>query len=80
MPRLSPEAAARLRHELAGYERELHDWIERCTVNAIWYISDPIGAIREANVGIDDSLLCELEAFEAMHNGRYCSLSKRSVA
>jgi len=80
MPQLSPEAAARLRHELSGYERELRDWIDRCTVNAMWYISDPIGAIREANIGIDEALLCELEALEAAHRSCSCCENQRGAA
>ena len=49
------------------HERELRDWVERCSINAMWYITDPIGAMRSANIGIDESLLGELEALEASH-------------
>jgi hypothetical protein len=35
--------------------------LERCSINAIWYVCDPIGAIRSANLGIDEAVLRELE-------------------
>jgi len=58
MPR---ETHARLLAELAKYESGLREWMSRCTVNAIWYVADPIGALREADLGIDEELLRQLE-------------------
>lgn len=58
MPR---ETHARLLAELAKYESGLREWMSRCTVNAIWYVADPIGALREADLGIDEELLRNLE-------------------
>jgi len=58
MPR---ETHARLLAELAKYESGLREWMSRCTVNAIWYVADPIGALREADLGIAEDLLRKLE-------------------
>ncbi|HSM85910.1 MAG TPA: hypothetical protein VLT16_07165 [Candidatus Limnocylindrales bacterium] len=65
MPSTHAERASRVLGELLKYETALREWIGRCTVNAIWYRCDPIGAIREADLGIDEELLCELEALHA---------------
>jgi hypothetical protein len=46
-------------------EERLHDWIENSAQNALWFARDPIGAIRAANVGMDEELLSELEAVAA---------------
>jgi hypothetical protein len=48
--------------ELAQYESGLREWIGRCSVNAMWYLADPIGAMREARLGIDEELLDQLES------------------
>lgn len=48
--------------ELSRYESGLREWIGRCSVNAMWYLADPIGAIREARLGIDEELLDQLES------------------
>ena len=58
---MSRETHARLLAELAKYESGLREWMSRCTVNAIWYLADPIGALREADLGIDEELLRKLE-------------------
>lgn len=48
--------------ELSRYESGLREWIGRCSLNAMWYLADPIGAIREARLGIDEELLDQLES------------------
>jgi hypothetical protein len=48
--------------ELSRYESGLREWIGRCSVNAMWYLADPIGALREARLGIDEELLDQLES------------------
>ncbi len=48
--------------ELSYYESALREWIGRCSLNAMWYLADPIGAIREARLGIDEELLDRLES------------------
>lgn len=47
--------------DLAKYEYAVHEWVTRCRVNAIWFVSDPASALREANLGIDEALLARLE-------------------
>ncbi len=80
MPRLSPETAERLQHELSMHERELRDWVERCSINAMWYITDPVGAMRSANIGFDESLLRELETLEAAHQTRHRRRKEQGAA
>jgi hypothetical protein len=43
-------------------EDRLQEWLENSTQNALWFAKDPIGAIRAANIGMDESVLSELEA------------------
>ena len=43
-------------------EQKLHEWIHRSAHNAIWFAKDPIGAIRAANLDMDEALLMELES------------------
>ena len=43
-------------------EERLHDWLENSAHNALWFAKDPVGAIRAANIGMDENLLSELEA------------------
>ena len=47
--------------DLAKYEYAVHEWVSRSRVNAIWFVSDPASALREANLGIDEALLGQLE-------------------
>jgi hypothetical protein len=56
------ERAARIQREFSRHESRLQEWTQRCTINAIWYLSDPFGAMRSANVGIEEGLISELEA------------------
>jgi hypothetical protein len=48
--------------ELSHYESGLREWIGRSSLNAMWYLADPIGAIREARLGMDEELLDRLES------------------
>jgi hypothetical protein len=59
---------SRILREFARYEGRLQEWTARCTVNAIWYLSDPFGAMRVANLGIDETLISELETLHAEYN------------
>lgn len=43
-------------------EEKLHEWLENSTQNALWFAKDPIGAIRAANIGMDENMLLELES------------------
>ncbi|HEU5414883.1 MAG TPA: hypothetical protein VFW31_14035 [Candidatus Angelobacter sp.] len=53
--------------ELSRYESGLREWIGRCSLNAMWYLADPIGAIREARLGVDEELLEQLEWLVSGH-------------
>ena len=64
-PKREPMTSDHLRLELARHEAGLQEWIERCSINAIWYMCDPVGALRSANLGIDESILKELESAAA---------------
>jgi len=62
------ERRSRVLREFARYEGRLQEWTERCSVNAIWYLTDPFDAMRSANLGIDEELICEFESLHAEHN------------
>jgi hypothetical protein len=62
------ERASRVLREFARYEGKLQEWAGRCTVNALWYLSDPFGAMRSADIGIDEKLISELEALHGEFN------------
>jgi hypothetical protein len=55
----------RLLRALFECEERLHDWLETSTQNALWFARDPIGAIRAANIGMDEQALSALEAVAA---------------
>lgn len=59
---------SRILREFARYEDRLQEWTARCSVNAIWYLTDPFDAMRSANLGIDEKLICELETLHAEYN------------
>ncbi len=75
------ERTSRVQREFARYEDRLQEWAARCTVNAIWYLSDPFGAMRSANLGMDEALICELETLHAEYNRqrRIPSQTRRSA-
>jgi hypothetical protein len=62
------ERRSRVLREFARYEGRLQEWTERCSVNAIWYLTDPFDAMRSANLGIDEELICEFESLHAEYN------------
>lgn len=51
----------RLLRELAAKEAGLRNWIQLSERNTRWFASDPVNAIRAANLGIDEHVLRELE-------------------
>lgn len=51
----------RLPPNLGRHEASVREWLERCSINAIWYACDPAGAIRSANLGIEEAILLKLE-------------------
>lgn len=50
-----------LLNDLARYEAPIREWLGRSTINALWFVSDPVGALRASNLGIDEALLGQLE-------------------
>jgi hypothetical protein len=62
------EHTTRILREFASYQEKLQEWAGRCTVNAIWYLADPFGAMRSANLGIDEKRISELETLHAEFN------------
>lgn len=57
-----PAKHIKIAKELSPYESGLREWIGRCSLNAMWYLADPIGALREARLGIEEELLEQLES------------------
>ena len=76
----STERASRVLRELARYEGRLQEWAGHCTVNALWYLSDPFGAMRTANLGIDEELIGELEMLHEEHNRKKNAAPVRRTA
>jgi hypothetical protein len=58
----------------------LQEWAGRCTVNALWYLSDPFGAMRSANLGMDEELIGELEMLHEEHNRKKNAAPVRRTA
>ena len=57
----SRENMERLMQDLAAKEHLLLDWIHASERNTRWFATDPMSAIRAANLGIDDHVLQQLE-------------------
>ncbi len=51
----------RLIRELRQCEVQLQAWLERSAVNALWFLVDPVDALRAANVGLPEESLLELQ-------------------
>jgi hypothetical protein len=51
--------------ELTSRESDLDRWIRTSDANAAWFRKDPVGAMRAANLGIDEKILRELERVTA---------------
>jgi hypothetical protein len=47
---------------LSSCETRLNYWIHSSEANLLLFREDPIAALRIANLGLDEALLCELEA------------------
>jgi len=48
--------------ELQRCEPALHAWLAESPLNADQLVRDPVGALRAANLGMDEAVLLELEA------------------
>ena len=61
---LTPSSPGRdlLIEELQKCEAALQAWLESSSVNALWFLADPIDALRAANLGLKEETLLELEA------------------
>jgi hypothetical protein len=58
----STQGNDRLVEALQSCEPQLRTWLDSSSVNSLWFLTDPIGALRAANLGIKEELLLELEA------------------
>jgi hypothetical protein len=58
---VSRESVDRLLRELAAKENDLMHWIQRSERNTRWFTTDPVSAIRAANLGFDEHILQQLE-------------------
>jgi len=59
-PTPSPESDMLIR-ELQKHEVQLQTWLQSSAVNALWFLVDPVDALRAANLGLPEELLLELE-------------------
>jgi hypothetical protein len=48
--------------ELQKCEAALRAWLESSSVNALWFLVDPMEALRAANLGLKEETLLEMEA------------------
>jgi len=60
----SPELD-QLLSQLYGCEEQLQEWIKCSDRNALLFAKDPVAALREANLGIDDAALQQLRSILA---------------
>jgi hypothetical protein len=58
---LSRENIERLMHDLAAKEQQLSEWIHSSERNTRWFATDPMSAIRAADLGIEEHVLHQLE-------------------
>jgi hypothetical protein len=56
-----PHNTDRLVAALGRHERRLQGWIAASEKNAELFRRDPVAAMREAGLQIEDDLICELE-------------------
>jgi hypothetical protein len=61
MAEFSAHKNDRLLQALNLHERELNQWLNRAPGNPIFFLDDPVGALRAANLGISENLLRELQ-------------------
>lgn len=60
-PDISRVRVEQLMLDLAAKEQHLVEWIQISETNARWFATDPMSAIRAANLGLDDHVLQQLE-------------------
>ena len=57
----TPTSPDRLIQELRQHEGELQAWLQSSAVNALWFLVDPVDALRTANLGLSEESLQELQ-------------------
>lgn len=58
---VSREGVEHLLQQLSAREGDLLKWIKSSERNTRWFAADPMGAMRAADLGIDEQVLNELE-------------------
>ncbi len=61
MAEFSAHKNDRLLQALNLHERELNQWLNSAPANPIFFLEDPVGALRAADLGISETLLGELQ-------------------
>jgi hypothetical protein len=80
-PMKQPQTASdRMMQELQRCEAGLHAWLGESAANADWLVRDPVGALRAANLGMDEQVLLELEATMKMIAKKIAALDERFCA
>jgi hypothetical protein len=57
----TPTSPDQLIQELRQHETELQAWLQSSAVNALWFLVDPVDALRTANLGLSEESLQELQ-------------------
>jgi hypothetical protein len=57
----TPKDSDRLILELRQYEPQLQSWLQSSAVNALWFLVDPVDALRSAKLGLSEDSLLELQ-------------------
>ena len=57
----TPSSPDRLIQELREHEAQLQTWLQSSAVNALWFLVDPVDALRAANLGLSEESLLELQ-------------------
>ncbi|HET7873499.1 MAG TPA: hypothetical protein VFL42_13355 [Terriglobales bacterium] len=57
----APSPPDRLIQELRQCEPQLQSWLQSSAVNALWFLVDPVDALRSAKIGVSEESLLELQ-------------------
>jgi hypothetical protein len=71
----APSPPDRLIQELRQCEPQLQSWLQSSAVNALWFLVDPVDALRTANVGMSEESLLELQQTLISLEGKLSQLS-----
>jgi hypothetical protein len=61
MAEFSAHEDDRLLQALNLHERELNQWLNSAPANSLFFLEDPVNALRAADLGISENLLRELQ-------------------